>query len=105
MEPYAKPWLCRGPRHLDQCFNLLLEHPDQAPETAEEAALPMLDLLLRRLCDAAADLRVEGNADVAAALGSGLAKLLMQQLLQQDGAPVRIGNCDVSKVGHFASIV
>ena len=62
----------------------------------------MLDLLLRRLGDAAADLSKEGSADVAATLGSGLAKLLMQQLLQQDGAPVRMEDCDASKVGQTA---
>ena len=62
----------------------------------------MLDLLLCRLSNTAADLSGEGNADAAATLGSGLAKLLMQQVLQQDGAPVRIEDCDVSKVGHLA---
>ena len=62
----------------------------------------MLDLLLCRLSNTAADLSGEGNADVAATLGSGLAKLLMQQVLQQDGAPVRIEDFNVSKVRHLA---
>ena len=64
----------------------------------------MLDLLLRRLSDTAADLSTEGNADVAATLGGGLAKLLMQQLLQEDSAPARIEDCDVSKVGHLPTV-
>ena len=91
--------LCRGPRCLDQCYNPLLEHPDQAPEAVEEAALPVLDLLLRQLSSTAAQHSTDGYAEVAATLAGGLAKLLMQQVLQQEGTPARFQQCDSVKVG------
>ena len=87
---------CRGPRLLDQCHNPLLERPDQAPQAMEEAALPLLDLLLRQLSSAAAD--EDGDKDLAATLAGGLAKLLMQQVLQQQGTPARIEDCETEKV-------
>lgn len=64
----------------------------------EEAALPLLDLLLRQLSSAAAQRSLDGDADVAATLAGGLAKLLMQQVLQQEGAPARMEDCDITKV-------
>lgn len=91
--------LGRGPRCLDQCYNPLLEHPDEAPGAVEEAALPVLDLLLRQLSSAAAQHGTDGYAEVAATLAGGLAKLLMQQVLQQEGAPARLEHCDTVKVG------
>lgn len=62
----------------------------------EEAALPLLDLLLRQLNSAAAS--EDGDKDLAATLAGGLAKLLMQQVLQQEGAPARIEDCGTVKV-------
>ncbi len=97
---------CRGPRSLDQCYVPLLEHPDQAPEAVEEAALPVLDLLLCQLSSAAAQHSNDGYAELAATLAGGLAKLLMQQVLQQEGAPARLEDCDTVKVGPaWASVL
>ncbi len=94
---------CRGPRFLDQCYNPLLEPPDQAPEAVEEAALPVLDLLLCQLSSTAAQHSTDGYAEVAATLTGGLAKLLMQQVLQQEGAPARLEDCETVKVGPTAA--
>ena len=59
----------------------------------------MLDLLLCQLSSTAAQHRTEEHAEVAATLAGGLAKLLMQQVLQQEGAPARLDQCDTVKVG------
>ena len=58
----------------------------------------MLDLLLRQLSSAAAQHGADGSEEVAATLTGGLAKLLMQQVLQQDGAPATMEDCDTVKV-------
>ena len=43
---------CRGNAYLDQAHTPLLEHPDAAHRAAApEAAAPILDVLLGRLCD------------------------------------------------------
>ena len=59
----------------------------------------MLDLLLCQLSSTAAQHRTDEYAEIAATLAGGLAKLLMQQVLQQEGSPARLDHCDTVKVG------
>ncbi len=75
------------------------------PEAVEEAALPVLDLMLGQLSKAATQHGAGGLADVAATLAGGLAKLLMQQVLQQKGVPMRLEDCDTVKVTHYQRLL